>query len=79
MPILLRFCGNLLDMNDRYRRIYLDFWNGQERVAEEHRAIAEAAVTRQADAACDLLRTHIQRTGRNLRRILSESLAGEAP
>ena len=79
MPILLRFCGTLLDMNDRYRRIYLDFWNGQERVAGEHAAIAEAALTRRADAACDLLRAHIQRTGQNLHRILSETLAGEAP
>lgn len=74
MPILLRFCSNLMDMSDRYRRLYLDFWTGQERVAAEHRAIAEAAVTRAEDGACDLLRAHVERTGANLHRILSAKL-----
>lgn len=77
MPVLMRFCRNLLDMSDRYRRIYLDMWSGQERVAAEHKAIAEAAVTRQADAACDLLRAHIERTGRNLHGILSDSIGAD--
>lgn len=76
MPVLMRFCRDLMDMSDRYRRLYLDFWTGQERVATEHKAIAEAAVTRQEDQACRLLRAHIERTGANLHRILSAKLEG---
>lgn len=63
-PILLRFCGQLYDLNVRYR--YLagtssDY--GNRDVAAEHRAIFEAAVARDADRAVALLVEHYRRTG----------------
>jgi DNA-binding GntR family transcriptional regulator len=66
MPMLLQFCLVLQNQNDRYRRIFLWANIGEKTVREEHAAIAEAAVARQSDAACDALRRHVERTGRNL-------------
>ncbi|MEK7946185.1 GntR family transcriptional regulator [Pigmentiphaga sp. YJ18] len=64
MPLLLQFCSNLHDMSDRYRRIYLSRDMPPQRdVAAEHSAIIDAILKRDADTACELLRTHSQRTG----------------
>lgn len=66
MPTLLQFCGQLHDMNDRYRRLFLSTHNFDRDVAGEHRAITEATLARNAAKACRLLEAHIQRTGRNI-------------
>lgn len=65
-PILLQFCHMLHDMNDRYRRIFLSAHEFDRDVASEHRAITEATLARNADTACALLESHIERTGRNI-------------
>lgn len=65
-PILLQFCAQLHELNDRYRRLFLSAYKFDRDVAGEHRAIAEATLARDADKACRLLETHIQRTGRNI-------------
>lgn len=67
-PILLQFCEQLNDMNDRYRRLFLAAHNFDRDVAGEHRAIAEATLARDAGEACRLLERHIQRTGKNILR-----------
>jgi GntR family transcriptional regulator, carbon starvation induced regulator len=66
MTTLLQFCGQLHDMNDRYRRLFLSAHKFDRDVAGEHRAITEATLSRNAGKACRLLEAHIQRTGRNI-------------
>lgn len=71
-PLLLSFSQTLVDMNHRYRRIY-NLKNPPNRdVAQEHRALAEAALSRDADRACALLRDHIERTAKNILRSMDE-------
>jgi DNA-binding GntR family transcriptional regulator len=75
MPLLLSACRRLLNLNDRYRRIFLRTEGGDRDVAAEHGEIAERAVAREVEAACGCLRRHIQRTGTNLHRYLAERMA----
>ncbi len=67
MPLLMRFHTMLMNMNDRYRRIFAITGQSQRNVAEEHTGIAEAATRREADRAASLLQAHIERTGHALR------------
>jgi GntR family carbon starvation induced transcriptional regulator len=71
-PILLQFCRTLHDMNDRYRRIYLSRHLLDRDVSAEHRAITAATLARDADRACGLLKSHIERTGRNILRVMTD-------
>jgi len=75
MPVLVEFCRRLMNLNDRYRRVFLQSTGGDDRSAVEHRAIVDAALGRDADAAVEQLRAHIQRTGSNLRRRLDGVIA----
>lgn len=74
MPLLLSFTGVLLNLNDRYRRIFLRANSGDRNVKGEHSDIAQAAVARDRDYAVSKLREHIARTGANLRDALSDEL-----
>jgi len=65
-PILLQFCHMLHDMNDRYRRIFLQAHAFDRDVASEHKAILDATMARDASKAAGLLKSHIERTGRNI-------------
>lgn len=63
-PILLRFCGQLYDLNVRYR--YLAGRSksyGRRDVETEHRAILEAAIDRDAEKVCETLLDHYRKTG----------------
>ncbi len=71
-PLLLQFCATLRDLNDRYRRLFLANYTLDRDVADEHQAIADAALAHDADTACRLLGEHIQRTARNVFRVLEE-------
>ncbi|MFB9947500.1 GntR family transcriptional regulator [Rhizobium puerariae] len=71
-PLLINFCTMLLNLNDRYRRIFLEQTSGDRNVNHEHSEIAQGAVARDVDYACEKLRLHIARTGGNLLRHLSE-------
>jgi DNA-binding GntR family transcriptional regulator len=75
MPLLLGFCRVLLNLNDRYRRTFLRATAGDRDVAAEHSEIAQGAVARDVEFACDRLREHIHRTGTNLRRHLDGKIA----
>jgi DNA-binding GntR family transcriptional regulator len=66
MPILQSFCETLHDQSDRYRRIFLKSHTPDRDVPAEHAAIAEAMIERRADQAVQMLRDHIERTGRNI-------------
>lgn len=63
MPMLLHFCSTLHDLSDRYRRLFLKERPPQRNVAQEHAAILEAVLARDADKACALLLEHSQHTG----------------
>uniref|UniRef100_UPI0031016751 GntR family transcriptional regulator n=1 Tax=Neorhizobium sp. EC2-8 TaxID=3129230 RepID=UPI0031016751 len=65
-PLLLQFCANLLNLNDRYRRTFLIRTSGDRNVSQEHSEIAQGAVARDFEYATDKLRQHIHRTGSNL-------------
>lgn len=71
MPLLQRFGSTLHDLSDRYRRLFLQGQPVDAAVAHEHAAICDAALRRDAAAACALLRQHIERTGHNVRATLS--------
>lgn len=63
-PILMRFCGQLYDLNVRYR-----FLAGRSKsyssrnIEDEHQAILDAAVSRDVEKASDLLMGHYRSTG----------------
>lgn len=71
-PLLLQFCATLRDLNDRYRRLFLASHTLDRDVADEHQAIADAALARDGDGAARLLGEHVQRTARNVFRVLDE-------
>ena len=75
MPLLLSFCRVLLNLNDRYRRTFLLTTSGDRSVSAEHSEIAQGAVARDVEFACDQLRAHIHRTGTNLHRHLIGKIA----
>lgn len=63
-PILLRFCAQLYDLNVRYRYLAGKSKSYKRRdVAAEHRAILDAAVTRDIELASTLLLAHYRATG----------------
>ena len=62
-PWLLRIHDQLFQQAERYRRITFLSGSTQPRnVNQEHRAIMEAAVARDVDAACGLAASHILKT-----------------
>ena len=71
-PILVQFCQQLNTIQDRYRRIFFTHHDVDRDVAREHRLITDAALERDAEAACRLLSDHIERTGRNILATMSE-------
>ena len=75
MLVLVEFCRVLLNLNDRYRRTFLQHTSGDRNVSVEHSEIAQGAVARDIEFACDRLRDHIHRTGMNLRHYLADKIA----
>lgn len=64
MPMLLRYCSQLYDLNIRYRYLAAGGPSyGERSIETEHRQIFEAALDRDGDAAARLLRDHYRRTG----------------
>lgn len=62
-PTLLRFCGQLYDLNIRYRYIAAASAYPSRNVEDEHRAIMDAVISRDTDKAVGLLTQHYKRTG----------------
>lgn len=60
--ILLKFCNQLYDQNVRYRQLSGSKAYPKRDVAEEHNAICDAVLARNADIACKLLLDHYQQT-----------------
>jgi DNA-binding GntR family transcriptional regulator len=68
MPLLLRFCDQLYDLNIRYRYSAgrSSGYIGRD-VATEHADIIAAVIDHDADVAANLLKTHYTKTGAFLR------------
>ena len=64
---LIGFCNQLADQLYRYRQLSLKRAFPKRRERDEHKAIVEAAVGGDADAAVGLLQTHYQRTADMIR------------
>ena len=77
MPILLGFCVMLHNLNDRYRRLFLQRTGGDREVEHEHNQIAQGTVARDRDFARERLREHILRTGHNLQAAIGAYLEAE--
>lgn len=69
-PILMRFCARLHDMADRYRRVLMKTHDPDRDVAQEHQALHDAALARDPERACQVLRAHIDRTSRTVLQML---------
>ena len=59
---LLSFCEQLADQHQRYRRLSAPRAFARRDVADEHQALAQAAIDGRADEAVALLQAHFERT-----------------
>lgn len=60
-PWLIRFQSVLYDQADRYRRQYIPRTRLPDDVFDDHQQLLDATLARDADTACALLDTHIER------------------
>ena len=71
-PILMGFCGQLYDLNIRYRFIAARAAGYAGRnIGDEHQRILDAAIARDANAACNLLCVHYKTTGAFVAKFIS--------
>lgn len=59
---LVRYCEQLFDEIERYRRLGLTYGTARGNVTDEHDRIAHAAVARDTEQAVELLNQHFTRT-----------------
>ena len=71
-PILMRFCELLHGMSDRYRRVLMKTSEPDRNVIQEHQALFDAALARNAPLAAEVLSAHIERTGASVLRMMRE-------
>jgi GntR family transcriptional regulator, carbon starvation induced regulator len=72
-PWLIRFRNQLYQQSERYRRISLAHPITDRRVHDEHEAIVDAALNRQALKACRLTELHLQRTADAVRAAFAQA------
>jgi GntR family carbon starvation induced transcriptional regulator len=65
--MLLKFCGQLYDLNIRYRQLTGPTAYPARDITAEHGAICDAVLARNVDMATELLLAHYARTGRLLK------------
>jgi DNA-binding GntR family transcriptional regulator len=70
---LLHLQSLLYAQSERYRRLSVPFEMGGREVQQEHRAILEAALARDADTAVRLLAEHLEKTTRILLGVFSKN------
>jgi len=79
---LIRFWNELADHSERYRKVrllnYRDSAADVRDVHAEHRALADAAIGRDAAAAVTLMNAHLARTEAAVARLLLDAPAGSA-
>lgn len=60
--VLLQYSDNLYNQCDRYRRLFFSVNPRDRDIDQEHQAIFDAAIARDAEEACRLLEQHVRRT-----------------
>lgn len=75
---LLDFCAQLSDHATRYRRLAMTAVYPNRDIMAEHRAIADAALSGQANAAVDVLTAHYRRTASIVAGAGSSQAAGDS-
>lgn len=65
-PRFMSIIQGLNNNGDRYTRLHLYLTRGFEQVRTEHHALLDLCRKREGDAACHLLRRHIQSAGKTL-------------
>ncbi len=65
-PRLLQLRAMMFDQHRRYRSLSSDIFTFSRDVAAEHKSIFDAALQRNASAACEAMSEHIRSTARNL-------------
>ncbi|HKT53158.1 MAG TPA: GntR family transcriptional regulator, partial [Caulobacteraceae bacterium] len=73
MPLLLQFSHTLHGLSDRYRRIFLAAPHLAPDRMGEHVELATAAVERRAPEAVALLKRHIEKTSREILKVILSS------
>src|SRR4029077_11628320 len=69
-PRFMAIIRNVNNSGERYTRLQLYLTHGIKRANEEHHQILELCRRRDVDAACKLLREHIENAGRSLKQVL---------
>jgi GntR family carbon starvation induced transcriptional regulator len=77
-PVTMHFCGVLYDHFDRYRRLIGFDEPAQQRLAKQHRALADCAVDRNVDEAEAMLTAHVEQTVKVVRGALETRLGATA-
>lgn len=69
-PWLLRFCEMLIAQGERYRRKFVVYRHIDRQISDEHKALLDACLSRDADRATDILERHISHAAALARRHL---------
>lgn len=78
-PMLIKLRHLLHQQSERYRRVSLNTSRGWRNVHDEHRAIYDATMQRNALRACRMAEIHIARTTEEVRKAMSASQAVAPP
>ena len=76
-PTLMRLRDQLYQQSERYRRVSLDRSRGWRNVHDEHIAIYEAALARNALRACRMTEHHLAKTTEEVRRAIAALAADD--
>jgi DNA-binding GntR family transcriptional regulator len=71
-PRFMAIIRNVNNSGERYTRLQLYLTHGIKRANEEHHQILELCRRRDVDAACKLLRAHIEYAGQSLKQVVHE-------
>jgi GntR family carbon starvation induced transcriptional regulator len=73
--LLVGCCAQLFDAADHYRHLSRVSMLGRRQRSDEHREILHLVLARNADAACELLKKHLDRTANLVRDRLATAMA----
>jgi DNA-binding GntR family transcriptional regulator len=78
-PHFMAIIRNVNHSGERYTRLQLYLTHGVKRANEEHHQMLELCRKRNVDAACELLRRHIEHAGESLKEVLQQNRLVAAP
>jgi DNA-binding GntR family transcriptional regulator len=78
-PHFMAIIRNVNHSGERYTRLQLYLTHGVKRANEEHHQMLELCRKRNVEAACELLRRHIEHAGESLKEVLQQNRLVAAP